>query len=147
MRKLVRNTLLVLTSTVILLVAYLWLTFVSPFGYQLSDDVPQVDENASYTVFVYGTLQQPWLRWLIMGRAGSAVPAVLPGYQKQALDIQPKPGASTRGLVLTVSGKELKALDRYERLGVRYTRVKVTLENGDTAWAYRLIDSKLHINL
>ncbi|WP_019676668.1 gamma-glutamylcyclotransferase family protein [Arsukibacterium perlucidum] len=140
MKKILQRALLTVSALMILTVGYLWLTFASPFGYQPGVELPAIDDNASYSVFVYGTLKRPWVRALVMGRAGTGLPATLPGYQQDALDIKPEPGAVTEGLVITVTGSELRALDRYERLGVRYERLEVTLQNGETVWVYRLID-------
>lgn len=140
MKKILQRALLTVSALIILAVGYLWLTFASPFGYQPSVELPAIDDNASYSVFVYGTLKRPWVRALVMGRAGTGLPATLPGYQQEALDIKPTPGAVTEGLVITVSGTELRSLDRYERLGVRYERLEVTLQNGETAWVYQLMD-------
>jgi len=140
---LIKVSLLLLSGIFIILTGYLWLTFVSPFGYKPTVELPEIDDNASYSVFVYGTLKKPWVRALIMGRAGKGVPATLPGYQQEALDIKPAPSALTEGLVINVSGPELRALDRYERLGVRYQRVEVTLQNGETVWVYQLMDPLL----
>ncbi|MBV2129627.1 gamma-glutamylcyclotransferase family protein [Arsukibacterium indicum] len=140
MTKVIRSVLLILSALLIMAVGYLWLTFVSPFGYTPTVELPEIDDNASYSVFVYGTLKQPWVRYLVIGRAGKGVPATLPGYKKQALDIKPAPGEVTEGFVIMVSGTELRALDRYERLGVRYQRVELPLENGETAWVYQLMD-------
>ncbi|MGO1233585.1 MAG: gamma-glutamylcyclotransferase family protein [Marinobacter sp.] len=124
-------------------ISYLWLTFASPFGYNPTVDLPTIDEDATYEVFVYGTLTQPWVRWLVMGRAGESEPAKLPGYRKEELDIKPADGAVIKGEVITVNADELRALDRYERLGVRYERMKLTLEDGESAWVYRLMDPVL----
>ncbi len=80
------------------------------------------------------------MRWLVTGRAGSSEPAQLVGYQKQQLDIKPVAGATTEGEVIRVTADELRALDRYERLGVRYERVELTLQDGQSAWVYRLME-------
>ncbi|WP_444712300.1 gamma-glutamylcyclotransferase family protein [Marinobacter sp. NSM] len=121
-------------------IAYLWLTFVSSFGYNPTGELPAIDEDETYSVFVYGTLTRPWVRWLVMGRAGSSEPASLPGFRKEKLDLQPDPTAVTQGEVIEVSAGELRALDRYERLGVRYERVELTLQDGRSAWVYRLME-------
>lgn len=75
-----------------------------------------------------------------MGRAGEGEPARLPGFKKEELDIKPVAGAVTQGQVITVDADELRALDRYERLGVRYERMELTLKNGESAWVYRLME-------
>lgn len=140
MRKAIRYTLASLLAFFVLAISYLWLTFASPFGYNPTGDLPTIEDDATYSVFVYGTLTKPWVRWLVMGRAGESEPAKLPGYRKEELDIKPVAGAVTKGEIITVNADELRALDRYERLGVRYERVEVTLENGEPVWVYRLME-------
>lgn len=119
------------------LVFYLWFTLLSPFGYQPPENQVILEENQSHSLFVFGTLRQPWVRWLVMGRAGDTEPAVLEGYRKQALDITPETGARVAGEVIEVDTGELARLDRYERLGVRYERIAMELADGRTAWVYR----------
>jgi len=109
-------------------------------GYNPTVELPVIDDNATYSVFVYGTLKQPWVRWLVMGRTGESKPARLPGFKKEELDLKPATGAVTKGQVITVNADELRALDRYERLGIRYKRTELTLKNGESAWVYRLMD-------
>ncbi|WP_373002274.1 gamma-glutamylcyclotransferase family protein [Marinobacter sp.] len=141
MRKPIRYTLATVSILLGVLIGYLWLTFASPFGYNPRPEyLPAIDEDATYSVFVYGTLKQPWVRWLVMGRAGDSEPARLPGFRKEELDIQAAAGAVTEGEVITVNADEIRALDRYERLGIRYERVELPLQNGNTAWVYRLMD-------
>lgn len=141
MRKPIRYTLATVSILLIAVIGYLWLTFASPFGYNPRPEyLPAIDEDATYSVFVYGTLTQPWVRWLVMGRAGEGEPAKLPGFRKEELDIKPAAGAVTEGKVITVNADEIRALDRYERLGIRYERVELTLQSGETAWVYRLMD-------
>jgi len=141
MRRSIRYTLATVSTLLGLIIGYLWLTFASPFGYNPRPEyLPAIDEDATYSVFVYGTLTHPWVRWLVMGRAGEGEPAKLPGFRKEELDIEPAAGAVTEGQVITVTADELRALDRYERLGVRYERVELKLKNGETAWVYRLMD-------
>lgn len=143
MRKSIRRSLATFLALLVLLIGYLWLTFVSSFGYHPPENQPALDENATYSVFVYGTLRRPWVRWLVMGRAGSSEPAELPGFSRERLDIKPVAGAVTEGEVITVTAEELRALDRYERLGVRYERVELTLQDGQSAWVYRLMEPLL----
>lgn len=139
----VRHTLAACIALLAVAAGYLWLTFASPFGYNPPDNLPAIDDHSTYSVFVYGTLTKPWVRWLVMGRAGEGEPAQLPDFSKEQLDIKPLAGAKTEGTVIRVNAEELRALDRYERLGVRYERVELTLDNGDSAWVYRLMDPVL----
>lgn len=143
MRKSIRYILATVSAMLIVGGGYLWLTFASPFGYDPAGELPTIDEDATHSVFVYGTLTKPWVRWLVMGRAGNGESAELPGYRKEELDLKPDAEAATEGEVITVNADELRALDRYERLGVRYERVKLMLQNGETAWVYRLMDPLL----
>ncbi|MCL7943730.1 gamma-glutamylcyclotransferase family protein [Marinobacter sp. ATCH36] len=140
MRKSIRYTLATISTLFALVAGYLWLTFASPYGYNPTGDLPTIEEDTTYSVFVFGTLTKPWVRWLVTGRAGDSEPAKLPGFRKDKLDIKPVAGAVTEGEVIKVNAEELRALDRYERLGVRYERVKLTLDDGSSAWVYRLMD-------
>ena len=141
MKKPIRYTLATVSVLVGVFIGYLWLTFASPFGYNPRPEyLPAIDEDATYSVFVYGTLTHPWVRWLVMGRAGEAEPAKLPGFRREELNIKATDGAVTEGKVITVNADEIRALDRYERLGIRYERVELTLQNGKSAWVYRLMD-------
>ena len=143
MRKSIKRSLALILTLLMVGIAYLWLTFVSSFGYNPTSELPAIDEDETYSVFVYGTLTRPWVRWLVMGRAGSSEPAGLPGFRKEKLDLKPDPEAVTQGEVIEVSAGELRALDRYERLGVRYERVELTLQDGRSAWVYRLMEPVL----
>ncbi len=140
MKKPILYTLAAFPTLLILGIGYLWLTFASPFGYNPTGNLPEINEDQTYSVFVYGTLTRPWVRWLVTGRAGDSEPAKLPGFRKEELDIKPVAGAVTEGEVITVDADELRALDRYERLGVRYERVELPLQNGRSAWVYRLME-------
>jgi len=141
MRRLLR-WLFVLMITGIVLATVLgtggfWYTFMSPYGYHPSEPAIIDERISEQDVFVYGTLRYDWLRWIIMGTPIETREAVLEGYRRQDLDILPQPDARVQGDVLTVSPAALKALDRYERLGIRYTRESVKLADGDTAWVYK----------
>ncbi|WP_138436501.1 gamma-glutamylcyclotransferase family protein [Marinobacter shengliensis] len=140
MRKSIKRSLALILTLLMVGIAYLWLTFVSSFGYNPTSELPAIDEDETYSVFVYGTLTRPWVRWLVTGRAGSSELAILPGFRKEKLDIKPDADASVAGEVIEVSASELRALDRYERLGVRYERVELTLQDGRSAWVYRLME-------
>ncbi|WP_299200155.1 gamma-glutamylcyclotransferase family protein [uncultured Amphritea sp.] len=139
MRKQIRFTLATLSTFIVVAVSYLWLTFASPFLYNPPDNLPVIEEGVTYPVFVYGTLTKPWVRWLVIGRGGDFELAELPGFRKDKLDIRPDAGAVINGQVIIVSADEFRALDRYERLGIRYERVEVTLQDGRSAWVYRLL--------
>ena len=90
-------------------------------------------------VFVYGTLRFALVRRLVMGEAGSPERAVLPGYRRRLLNIIPAEDEEVHGLLLMVTPSQLAALDRYERLGVRYLRHCMELADGSLAWVYRRV--------
>ncbi|WP_428034301.1 gamma-glutamylcyclotransferase family protein [Amphritea sp.] len=142
MGKPIRYILATLAAFMIMTVGYLWLTFASPFGYNPPDNLPVIEEHATYPVFVYGTLTKPWVRWLVMGRSGDVELAELPGFRKDDLDIQADNGASVNGQLIIVNADEFRALDRYERLGIRYERIEVRLQDGRSAWVYRLLKTE-----
>ncbi len=115
---------------------FAWWVWLGPYGHTLPDPLPGAGEADSYPIFAYGTLRNPFVRWLIIGRRVDTHPAALPGYRKEALDVLPDPDSTTEGIVFEVDLTELRRLDRYERLGTRYERVRLPLENG-SAWVYR----------
>lgn len=139
MSKPIRYTLATLSAFTVLAVVYLWLIFASPFFYSPPENLPVIEDDATYSVFVYGTLTKPWVRWLVMGRSAKVELAELPGFRKDELDIQADTGAVVKGQVILVNADEFRALDRYERLGVRYERIELTLQDGRSAWVYRLL--------
>ncbi|MGQ4879842.1 gamma-glutamylcyclotransferase family protein [Billgrantia sp. LNSP4103-1] len=116
--------------------AWLWLTMLSPFTYERPDHLPDI-EDGEHAVFVYGTLRLAPIRWLVMGRAGEAEPAVLEGFRREGLDLTPAPGERVEGEIIVVDADELERLDRYERLGIRYERVPMQLADDRMAWVYR----------
>jgi gamma-glutamylcyclotransferase (GGCT)/AIG2-like uncharacterized protein YtfP len=117
-------------------VLYLWLALLSPFGYTPPDDLPPIDDARMHEVFVYGTLRYRPVRRLAMGAVGDTRPATLSGYARTRLDLEPAPGGRVHGLVIDVTPDELRRLDRYERLGIRYDRVRLRLDDGTPAWVY-----------
>lgn len=116
--------------------AWLWFTMLSPFTYERPDHLPPI-EAGPHEVFVYGTLRSGLVRWVVTGRAGESRPATLENFRRTALDLEEAPGEGVEGEVITVSAEELARLDRYERLGIRYERVRLTLADGSEAWVYR----------
>jgi gamma-glutamylcyclotransferase (GGCT)/AIG2-like uncharacterized protein YtfP len=98
--------------------------------------------ETEHAVFAYGTLTSPIITRLITGRWIESKAAILPGYQKEGLDVRPVPKSHTQGVLFRVTDQELARLDRYERVGVRYNRYLLTLKNGTKAWVYRRIHPK-----
>lgn len=124
-----------------LLVVWLWFTLLSPWGYAPPQDLPPIEQQQTHRVFAYGTLRYQGVRWLVTGRSTPAKSATLHGFRKEGLDLVPQAGARTHGKVFEVDAETLRRLDRYERLGVRYQRSRLTLDSGATAWVYRRRDS------
>lgn len=122
----------------LLLAGWLWWTLLSPFGHQPSPDLPAIDETRAHRVFAHGTLRSAAVRRAVLGRGTGAQPAVLPDHRRDGRrNVVPAPGEETSGLVFEVTADELRRLDRYERLGVRYERSEQELADGTRAWLYR----------
>ncbi len=117
------------------LASWLWLTMLSPWFYSPPDELANVEQRTHH-VFVYGTLRYTVVRWLVMGSSGDPQPAILEGYHRNGLDVSAQPGDQVEGLILSVTPGELERLDRYERLGERYTRERKALADGSLAWVY-----------
>lgn len=117
----------------------LWFTMFSPWGYAPPSGLPAIEANVPQRVFVYGTLRNVFVRWGVIGRHVPTEAAQLPGYRKQGLDLRAQSGASVDGEVFVVDAEQLRRLDRYERLGVRYERIERALQDGTVAWVYRRI--------
>ena len=126
-------------GTPLAMAGWLWLSLLSPWTYDRPDQLLPIQQGP-HRVFVYGTLTHAPIRWLVYGRVGDPDPAVLEGYRRNDLDLEQAPRSEVEGLVLSVDAGELARLDRYERLGIRYDRVRVTLADGRRAWAYRRRD-------
>ena len=95
-------------------------------------------------LFAYGTLQQPAVQQLLLGRELASTPDVLDDYEKISITlgstaypiIQPQAGAEVSGLLLSVEADDLPKLDHYETAA--YQRVRVTLRSGVDAWVFRV---------
>ncbi len=92
-----------------------------------------------HRVFGYATLTNPLIRLAVVGRVTPAQKARLAGFRRDGRDMRPAPEGTLSGKVFAVDDAGLLRLDRYERLGTRYRRDSVTLVDGSSAWAYRLI--------
>lgn len=95
--------------------------------------------DAPARVFGFATLTSPWVRLIVIGRPVSAQDATLAGFRREGRDILPQAGTVLAGQVFDVAPDELLRLDRYERLGTRYRRDLMTLEDGRQAWVYSLL--------
>jgi len=127
---------LAIGAGILILLAWLWFSLLSPWGYDPPADLQPIAQGTTHHVFVYGTLRRPIVRRLVIGRSTPVQPATLPDFRKEGLNLKSQEGAQTSGEVLVVDDEELRRLDRYERLGIRYQRSMLTLESGETAWVY-----------
>ena len=101
-------------------------------------------------LFVYGTLHDPKIQLLLIGRTVTSIPAVLLKYRRDTELFPPYPVAVPdtdsyiNGWLLRVTEEELVRLDEYE--GENYIRIRVTLATGIEAWMYcaspKLLDDK-----
>lgn len=120
----------------------LWYRMLSPWGYTPPPDLPQIEAGVAQRVFAYGTLRNALVRRIVVGRHVRTGQAELPGYRKQGLDLRAQAEASVEGEVFMVEADELRRLDRYERVGVRYERFEGVLGDGSRAWVYRRIERR-----
>lgn len=90
------------------------------------------------TLFVYGTLTSPVVRFLTCRCHVPAASARLPGYRLEGRTIVPDEPAETNGLLLQVTEVELARFDRYERVPDRYLRIRIDVA-GTPAWVYTLL--------
>lgn len=119
----------------LVLAAALYLTQIQPGSFR-PVDTAAIAQDAQLPVFAYGTLKNPAIRFVVTLSTQDERPARLAGWAREGRDIDPAPGAATEGVVFDVTPRELRRLDRYERLGTLYRRIPVTLEDGTAAWAY-----------
>ncbi|WP_136246689.1 gamma-glutamylcyclotransferase family protein [Halomonas borealis] len=131
-----------LLVTPLAIAAWLWLTMLSPWTYERPAHLAPIAEGP-HVLFVYGTLTHAPIRWLVYGRAGAPTEGTLEGFQRDGLDLGRCSDCRVEGLRLSVSAEELARLDRYERLGVRYRRVRVPLTDGQSAWVYRRLNDTI----
>lgn len=122
----------------ILMLGHIWYALFSEIGYQAPEDLPAVDPNVEHRVFAYGTLRFSPVRWLVIGQHATPQPARIENFRREGLNIEPALGEQLEGVVFTVSAEQLRQLDRYERLGVKYQRIRLPLHDGTRAWVYQL---------
>jgi len=113
----------------------IWLVLLGPFGYDAPRESLELG-GGSHAVFAYGTLTHPGVRRVVIGRRVAVRPDVIRFHRREGLNLVASDEEHTEGLVFDVSGDELRRLDRYERLGIRYRRELRLLASGETAWVY-----------
>jgi gamma-glutamylcyclotransferase (GGCT)/AIG2-like uncharacterized protein YtfP len=135
-----RRWLLALVAACLLLPPlWLWHSLLSPWGYTPPAHLSEIDPDREHKLFVYGTLTHSWVRRLVTGEQIESTPASLAGFRREGLDLVADPDAVTQGVLLSVTPENLRRLDRYERLGIRYERILVPLTNGEQVWVYMRI--------
>jgi gamma-glutamylcyclotransferase (GGCT)/AIG2-like uncharacterized protein YtfP len=93
-------------------------------------------------LFAYGTLKDTVIQQEIFGRILKGVQDMLQGYEISDIVIHknsypiivPNSVSYVEGLLFSVAAEELKKADEFETDA--YTRRKVTLKSGISAWAY-----------
>lgn len=127
-------------SICLLLVIGFWWIWLNPYSFKFSDTTLEIDQEAEHRVFAFGTLTNPFVRSLVIFGYVPTEPGTLEGYRRYGLDLLPDEDATTEGRVFYVTATQLRRLDRYERVGVKYERYLYTLSDGEPAWVYRLIN-------
>ncbi|TVP57561.1 MAG: gamma-glutamylcyclotransferase [Halomonadaceae bacterium] len=120
-----------------------WLMLFSALGYEAPPETLALESQQQHHLFVYGTLRNPLVRYLVIGRPVATSPASVSGFRRQGLNLKPAENSQVTGRMFTVYSEELRRLDRYERLGVRYERVRVTLDQDQEAWVYQRLQPPL----
>lgn len=135
-----KRVLLTASTGILVLLIWLWFSLFSPWGYAPPPGMPPIAQDETHQVFAYGTLRQPLVRWLVVGRRVATQAATLPGFRQRGRNVVAQAGALTHGELFTVAADELRRLDRYERLGIRYLRSSQQLASGASAWVYQRLD-------
>ena len=115
-----------------------WVVWFSPWLYPQPEPEP-LDKTIQHRVFAYGTLTNIVVRSAVARSWLPGETATLPGYMRQQLDVVAEPDEQVNGVVFDVTPRQLRRLDRYERLGARYHRELKILADGEPAWVYQLI--------
>ena len=124
---------------VIIAMGVWWWIWLNPYSFNFSETTLDIDPEAEHRVFAFGTLTNPFVRSLVIRAYVPTVPAELEGYRRHRLDLLPDDDAVTQGRIFYVTAAQLRRLDRYERVGVRYERYLYYLADGKPAWVYRRI--------
>jgi gamma-glutamylcyclotransferase (GGCT)/AIG2-like uncharacterized protein YtfP len=97
--------------------------------------IPTHNPNRTETIFVYGTLKNPWIRTFACHCRTAAIPTTLSGYKKVGLTITPHASGEVEGFIITVDTIELAHLDQYEDVPHTYRRERLTINN-EMHWVY-----------
>ena len=96
------------------------------------------------SLFVYGTLKNPEVQKLVIGRVVESSKDALEGYKLEKIDIDgeiypilvpdQKQRKPIEGLTISISEEELKKIDEYET--EIYQRKSLVLKSGNKAFVY-----------
>lgn len=122
------------------ILSVMWLMIVRAPVYlpRLNANAPPPPEQDSY-VFGFATLTNALVRFVVVGRLVPTEPAQLRGWERNRRDLRGAPAMVLDGVRFRVTPQELVRLDRYERTGQKYRRDLLVLEDGTSAWVYRLM--------
>lgn len=129
---------IIFAIAVIIVVGFWWI-WLNPYSFKFSETTLAIDHEAEHRVFAFGTLTNPVVRSMVILAYVPTEPGSLPGYRRHRLDLLPAEQEVTEGRVFYVNAQQLRRLDRYERVGVKYERYLYTLSDGKPAWVYRRI--------
>ena len=134
---------LMIIALALALVLLMWLMITrAPIYLPYHDaNAPPPPEDDTY-VFGFATLTNPIVRFIVVGRPVPAEPAALRGWERYRRDIRDAPDITLHGVRFRVTPEEMIRLDRYERTGRKYRRDEMVLEDGSTAWVYRLMGER-----
>jgi hypothetical protein len=130
-----------MTLIALILIAATWYAITrAPFYLPPTDAATPAPPDGPARVFGFATLTNPLVRLVVMGRWVPAEPAHLRGWQRgDGRDIVKGADRVLQGVVFRATPSEMIRLDRYERTGRKYRRDLMVLEDGQSAWVYRLI--------
>lgn len=97
--------------------------------------VPSSAPDRTETLFVYGTLMNPWIRSFACLCRTSTTEVTLTGYEKVGRNIVPSEGSTVNGYRIRLSPSELARVDRYEGVPENYRRTTLTIDE-QVHWVY-----------
>jgi gamma-glutamylcyclotransferase (GGCT)/AIG2-like uncharacterized protein YtfP len=97
--------------------------------------VPSSAPDRSETLFVYGTLMNPWIRSFACLCRTSTSEVTLTGYEKIGRNIVLSEGSTVDGYRIRLSPSELARVDRYEGVPENYRRERIMID-GTEHWVY-----------
>ena len=93
------------------------------------------NQTQPHSIFVYGTLENNFIRYYACRCVIPQEPATLTNYKQSGLNILPSQGDTVSGSIIAVSPTQLRRIDTYENVPTNYTRETVSIA-GETHWVY-----------